>query len=135
MLYLCECYILSFLSKIDHSYDNFFMDQSQKPQCLSLNWFVIVKSDSSDPCIHYITHRVALRLSCVIVCESRPFKNSNECILFHASVSCYHLMSVTSCSGRFCICKSKSNTPLPLLHLLLRPIARAALDTYIKSLF
>ena len=39
-----------------------------KPQCLYLNCFVIVKSDSSDPCILYIIHKVALiRVSCVIV--------------------------------------------------------------------
>ena len=44
-------------------------------------------------------------------------------------------MSVGSSSARFYICKIKSNTPIPLLRLLLRPSAGAAPNTYIKSLF
>ena len=75
---------------LDHSHDKFYGPKSETTVFIFKLCF-IAKSDSSDPCIHYTTHRVTLiRTSCVIVSESKTFSKSNE-----------HLIgSVTFCSDK-----------------------------------
>ena len=83
---------------------------SQKLQCLHLSWFVIVNSNSSDPGIHYITHRGALTRVCcdheklckcsilgswLFIMHITPLSNilehhgpQNNCYAYHTQIYC-----------------------------------------------